>query len=211
MDAVFDEERSFFFWRREAGTTAAFPGTYASYVARSCARMRDAFERLLRHSRGGGIAWLSRCDVVGIHVDPNELDPRGQDRTESPPSANGVVPTTVTCVPAISKRCNGRGCRCGPQEPCRCNGKGGAWGGFPPRSLWGRHVSFPRSLGRPPGQDGWMGGRPWDVFRVSWTNQSTVWIPAGYKPVRVQDTCGGRIFEWRNVWSRSTIWTRKKC
>lgn len=65
--------------------------------------MRDAFERLLRRFPAGGIAWLSRCEVVGIHVDKivrNRRHPRAASfRRRSrafPPSPNVATAEAVT-------------------------------------------------------------------------------------------------------------------
>ena len=124
--------------------------------------------RLVRCSIVRGCEMLSSaCSDVSLGWDRmafamrRRRNPRGQDRTESTPFADGVVSTTVTCVPAISKRCNGRGCRCGPEETCCCNGKGGACGGLPSEELRGDATC--RFLGAsdvPRGQDGWIGGDP---------------------------------------------------
>lgn len=159
-----------FFWRREAGTTAAFPGTFASYVARSCEDAR-CFRALAPTFLWGGIAWLSRCDVVGIHVDKivrNRRHPRmASFRRRSrafPPSPN------VATAEAVALDLRNRAVATAREVRV---------GGFPPRSFVGTPRVVSSKPRTPPGTGRVDGGRPWDVFGVSWTNQSTVWIPAG--------------------------------
>lgn len=173
-----------------------------------------AFVQACFHPSIDGLAWDSRCGLVDAHVcrttgpcehvTSHHLDPRGRVRAKSPSYPKRDGSRTSSCVPAISKRCNGDVPPYGSLRSSRCNAGSGVSrekpGGTATCRIQRASDAPPgkahRDWGDPSTSSGFLGTSERGALDQGGKNRGD-WVE---QHIRV-----GRMKEYGNVRSRSAI------